>query len=109
MGKKLVVGLGMLAAVIEGVVPGAVPMELLPLALVVLGLVWGWMGVDANDATAYFALAIAVGLTGQSDALGNLPAVGSYLDAIVGNVSIALYSGVATVLAVRVKNRLMGG
>lgn len=108
MGKKVVVGLGTLAAIIEAVAPGAVPGDLVPLALVLLGLVWGWMGVDAEDATAYFALAIAVGLTGSSDALSNLPAVGDYLDAFVGATSIALYSGVATVLVVRVYNRLTG-
>ncbi len=108
MGKKVVVGLGTLAAILEGVSPGLIPGGGLLLALVVLGLVWGWMGVDANEPTTYCALAIAVGMTGSSDALSHLPAVGDFLDAIVGATSVALYSGVATVLGVRIYNRLTG-
>ena len=108
MAKKVVVGLGTLAAILEGVQPGLIPGDGLLLALVVVGLVWGWMGVDAEDATAYCALAVAVGLTGSSDALTHLPAVGDYLDAIVGATSVILYSGVATVIAVRTYNRLTG-
>ena len=108
MAQRVLVGLMALAAVIEGIWPGMVPEDVLPLALVILGLVWGWMGVDAEDATAYLAVAIGVGLTGQSDALGNLPAIGGHLDSIVDQASTALYSGVATVLAVRTWNRVKG-
>ena len=102
MGKKIVVGLGTLCAIVEGVAPGVVPADALLIALVLVGLVWGWMGVDANDPTMYFALVIAVGMTGGSDALGHLPAVGAYLDAIIDALSIALYSGVATVVVLRI-------
>lgn len=108
MAKRVLVGLMALAAIIEGIWPGMVPNGFLPLALVVLGLVWGYMGVDAEDATAYLAVAIGVGLAGQSGALGNLPAVGLHLDAIVDQASTALYSGVATVLAMRTWNRVKG-
>ena len=108
MAQRVIVGLMALAAIIEGLWSGMVPNGLLPLALVILGLVWGWMGVDAEDATAYLAVAIGVGLTAQSDALGNIPAIGTYLDSIVGQASTALYAGVATVLAVRTWNRVKG-
>ncbi|WP_446830996.1 hypothetical protein [Candidatus Foliamicus sp.] len=108
MGQRLIVGLITLAAVIEGVAPGAVPANVLPLLLVVLGLIWGAMGVDAEDPTTYLAVAIGVGLAGQSDALGNLPAIGNFLDGILDQASTALYSGVATVLALRTWNRVKG-
>ncbi len=102
MGKKILVGLGVLCAVVEGVAPGVVPGDALPIALVLVGLVWGYMGVDANDPTMHFALVVAVGLTGQSEALDILPAVGSYLDAIIDGLAIALYSSVATVATLRI-------
>ena len=109
MGNRVVVGLMALAAVLHGVLPeDTVPGNFLPLALVVLGLVWGYMGVDAEDATAYLAVVIGVGMAGYSDALDNLPAIGGHLDNILDAASIALYSGVATVLAVRTWNRVKG-
>lgn len=109
MGNRLVVGLMALAAILEGLLPeGTVPGDALPLILVLLGLVWGYMGVDAEDATAYLAVVIGVGMAGSSDALNNLPAIGSILDGIVDAASIALYSGVATVLAMRTWNRVKG-
>lgn len=109
MGNRVVVGLMALAAVLEGLLPeGTVPGNVLPLALAILGLVWGFMGVDAEDATAYLAVAIGVGMAGYSDALSNIPAVGSLLDGIVDAASIALYSGVASVLVMRTWNRVKG-
>lgn len=102
MGKKIVVGLGVLCAVVEGVAPGVVPGDALPIALVLVGLVWGYLGVDANDPTMHCALVVAVGLTGQSEALDLLPAVESYLDAIVDGIAIALYSSIATLMVLRI-------
>ena len=66
------------------------------------------MGVDAEDATAYLAIVIGVGLAGESEALNKLPEVGVYLNGILEAASIALYSGVATVLGVRTWNRVKG-
>ena len=106
MANRVIVALMALAAVVEGLMPGTVPQDILPMALVILGLVWGWMGVDAEEATAYLAVAVGVGLAAQSDALVNLPVVGEALDAILGQASVALYSAVATIMAVRIWNRV---
>lgn len=106
MAQRVIVGLIALAAVIEGVAAGVVP--LLPLLLVLLGLVWGWMGVDAEDPTTYLAVAIGVGLAGGSDVLGNIPAIGGALDGILDQASTALYAGVASVLVGRTWNRVKG-
>ena len=110
MGNRVVVGLMALAAVLHGVLPeDTIPGNTLPLILVLAGLVWGYMGVDAEDATAYLAVAIGVGMAGKSDALADyLPAVGTHLDGILDAASIALYAGVATVLAMRTWNRVKG-
>ena len=104
---RIVVGLILLAAIIEGLAPGAVPSDLLPLAIVVLGLVYGWTAVDAEDPVAFLAVTIAVGLAAESaEVLQVIPAVGGYLDAIVDQVSMALYAGVISILVARTVNRL---
>ena len=106
MATRIIVGLAALASVIEGVMPGAVPQNLLPLALVILGLIYGAMSVDAEDATGFLAVTIAVGAAAGADALNNIPAIGSHLDAILGHQATALYGAVASILGVRVWNRL---
>ena len=104
---RIVVGLIVLCAIIEGVAPGAVPSDLLPLAVVILGLVYGWTAVDAEDPVAFLAVTVAVGLAAESaEVLQVIPAVGGYLDAIVDQVAMALYAGVISVLVARTMNRL---
>ena len=106
---RIVVGLITLAAIIEGLAPGAVPSNLLPLAIVILGLVYGWTAVDAEDPVAFLAVTIAVGLAAESaEVLQVIPAVGGYLDAIVDQVAMALYAGVISILVARTVNRLKG-
>ncbi len=106
MATRVIVGLAALASVIEGLAPGLVPMNLLPLALVVLGIVHGAMAVDAEDATGFLAVTIAVGAAAGADVLGNIPMIGSYLDAILDQQATALYGAVGTILVVRIVNRL---
>ena len=113
---RIIIGLIALAAVIEGVAPGAVPMGLLPLALAILGLVYGVMCIDAeSDATTGFlVLTIAVGGAGMTDALtniqfGEMAMIGAALDGIMDSIGIALWSSVASIIAIRTWNRLMGG
>ena len=108
MSNRIVVGLIVLAAVIEGLAPGSVPNNLLPLALVVLGLVYAGMAIDAEDATAYLVVVLAVGAAAQADVLTHIHVIGSPLDGIVDQISVALYSGVVTVLVMRTLNRLKG-
>ena len=106
---RIVVGLIVLCAIIEGLAPGAVPSDLLPLAIVILGLVYGWTAVDAEDPVAFLAVTIAVGLAAESaEVLQVIPAVGGYLDAIVDQVAMALYAGVISILVARTVNRLKG-
>ena len=107
MATRIIVGLAVIAAVIQGLWPELVPMDLLPLALVLLGLVYGAVALDAEDATGYLVLALAVGAATGANVLGHIPEVGTYLDAIVDQISVALYAAVITVLAIRTWNRLM--
>ena len=106
MATKVIVGLAVLAALVEGLAPGIVPNALLPLALVILGLAYAYMAIDAEDATAYLVVAVAAAAAASADVLGNVQVIGGYLDAILDQLVVALLSGVVTVVVVRTINRL---
>ena len=116
--NRIVIGLILLVAVVEGLAPGAVPSDLLPLALVILGLIYGWTAVDAEDPTAYLVFTLAVGVATSMPEAGSggdgngvlqlIPAVGSYLDSIADQIVTALYAGVISILGARAVNRLKG-
>ena len=107
MAARIIVGLAVIAAIVQGLWPDLVPENILPLVIVVLGLVYGVMCLDAEDATGYLALAIAVGGASATDVLGHIPMIGTHLDAILDQISVALFAGVVAVLAIRTWNRIM--
>lgn len=106
--NRVVIGVTALVAVIAGVAPGVLPDSATGLILVLAGLIWGAMAVDAEDSVQFLAVAIAVGAAAGSDVLNHIPAVGMMLDGVLGGLSVALYGGVASVAAVRLVNRLKG-
>ena len=83
-------------------------MVMLPLVLVVLGLAYAALEVDAENATDVLVVAVAAGAASGADVLSKIPAVGMYLDGILDGVVVALYAGVATVVALRLVNRIKG-
>jgi len=105
MATRIIVGLIVLIALVQALA-SVDSKGILPLALVVLGLIYAAVAVDAEDATGYLAVAIAVGAAAQADVLNGILGIGSYLDAIVDQISTALYAGVVTVLVQRTINRL---
>ncbi len=109
MTVRIIVGAVIVLAVVQALAPMAVPGGIVPLALVVLGLAYAALAIDAEDATAYLVVVVAVGAAGQAGVLDNIPGqIGMVLNNIVEHVSIALYAGVITVLVVRTFNRLKG-
>ena len=107
MATRILVGLITLAAIVQGLAADSVG-DFMPLILVILGLVYGAMAVDAVDATAYLVVTLAVGGAAGMSVLSNIPAVGDSLDAILDQVSLALFSGVVSILCQRAVNRLKG-
>lgn len=113
MAARIIVGLAVIAAIVQGLWPELVPENILPLVIVVLGLIYGVMCLDAEDATGYLALAIAVwaassvGAGGAEGVLNHIPVIGEYLDSIVDQIGVALLGGVVAVLAIRTWNRIM--
>ena len=110
MALRIIVGLIALVAIIQGLAGDPIGGGILTLALVVLGLVYGAIAIDAEDATAYLVVTLAVGAAASANVLDQdlIGVLGDRLDAIVDQVSIALYAGVITILVKRAINRLKG-
>ena len=70
MALRIIVGLTALVAIIQGLAGDPIAGGILTLALVVLGLVYGAIAIDAEDATAYLAVTIAVGAAAGANVLG---------------------------------------
>ena len=108
MATRVIVGLIALLAIIHGLAGAMVPSGIIPLVVVSLGVIYGFIGIDAEDATDYLVVTIAVGASAGANVLGNIPAVGGHLDAIVDPISMALYASVFSIIVTRIVNRLKG-
>jgi hypothetical protein len=108
MATRIIVGLTLVVAIVMVAVPDADAGGIVSLALIVLGVAYAWMAVDANDATTYLVVVIAGGAAAQADVLGAIPAIGAQLDGILDGVITAAYASAITVLTTRVVNQLKG-
>ena len=75
------------------------------LALVVLGLAMGFMGVEEERRMMYLVTAIA--LATVTGSLGAIPLLGDGLTAILTNLSTAVSAGAVAVIAMIIKDRVM--
>lgn len=107
--NRVIVGLIALLAIVQGVAGDMMADGgLMMVVIVLLGIIYGFVGVDAEDATDYLVVTIAVGAAAGADALSAIPAIGSYLDAMLDPASSALYASVASILVIRTVNRIKG-
>ncbi len=106
--NRILIGLGAVIALVVGFAPDLIPANIAMLILVLGGIVYAAIAVDAEDSNAYLIVTIAVGAAAGADALGSIPAIGAQLDGAMGAIGTSLNGGVATVLAVRIVNRLKG-
>ena len=106
MATKVLLVLALIAAIVEGLMPGMIPMNLLPLALVVLGLIYAGMRIDPEDATSYLVLVIALGAASAADVLDHIHVIGGFLDNILDQIAVFAYAMVVTVVVLRIWNRL---
>ncbi|MCY4627521.1 MAG: hypothetical protein OXE58_08135 [Acidobacteria bacterium] len=106
MAQRVLVGVGTLIGLLMGFAPGMVPMA--SLLMVVIGVVYAVMNVDAEDATTYLVIAIAVGGMTGADVLSHIPGVGMQLDMAFDALATAMWAGAAAVVATRLFNRIKG-
>ncbi|MBT3673479.1 MAG: hypothetical protein HOE58_09120 [Porticoccaceae bacterium] len=73
---------------------------------VILGLAMGIMSDQADKDNRMFFLVLAVALTAVSDAAGDLPVIGGYISAIMGNLSVMVNAGALGIVMMVVKDRV---
>ena len=106
---RVIVGLIALLAIVQGVAGGMMADGgAMMIVIVLLGIIYGFTGVDAEAATDYLVVTIAVGAAAGADVLSNIPGIGATLDAILDPASSALYASVVSILIMRTINRLKG-
>ena len=93
-----------IVATVLAIVAAFVSIPYAILALALLGLANGFMGVAEERRLIY--LVTAGVLSVSTDALDMVPAVGSYITAMFGNLSVALSAGVLAVVVMIVKDRI---
>ena len=108
MATRVIVGLIALLAIVQGLAGDMIGGGVIMILIVLLGIVYGFMGVDAEDATDYLVVTIAVGAAAGADVLSGIPAIGASLDGILDPASSALYASVFSILIMRTINRLKG-
>ena len=97
-----------LVAIVLAVAPDGNTGNALMIVLVLLGLAYPVVALNAEDATSFLVVVLAVGAAAGADVLSNIPAIGTYLDGILDGLSTSLYAAVATIAAIRVTNRVKG-
>lgn len=93
---------GLILAVVAAFV--AIPAQV-PLILVVLGLIAG-LNYGTDDITRLAVTAIALPLVGA--ALGTIPQIGAQLTAVAANAALAVAGALATRVAVRLYELVVG-
>lgn len=108
MEMRIIFGLGAVAAIVEGLFPGAVPANLLPLILVVLGLVYGVRCLEAEDSVMYVAVSVGLAMAANGDVLDSIHYIGMHLDNIADQLVKLYLGGVVAIVATRVYTRIKG-
>ena len=95
-----------IVALVVAVAAAFVSIPYIGLIIAVVGIVLGILAVETEH--RMFFLVIAVALAQVSGAFGVIPAVGTYISDIMGNVSAIVNAAALTVILMHVKDRMMG-
>ena len=101
MATRVVYGLGILAAIIEGLAPGTVPQNVLPVALVVLGAAYAVMNIDAAKPQAFLTTALVIAAAASADVVSNVWGIGEPIDAILDQVAVMYLAGGGAIFGMR--------
>ena len=90
--NQILLILSIVAAIGASVVPDVMPYW--PLALIVLGLVNGFMNPMADAATRVAYTVAAIAIPTLADGLDAIPVAGAYLNSIIDNLMVAVAGAV---------------
>jgi hypothetical protein len=91
-------------AIAVAIIAAFVTIPYVALAMVILGLAIGFMGVEEERRLIFMVTALT--LFAVSGSLGPIPVVGEYFSAILGNISAILNAGAVAVILMIIKDRL---
>ena len=91
--------IGLIVAVIAGLIEGVYSIPYLALILVILGLIVGFLNIADKDSTKLLVAIIALMAVGSMTILA-IPAISVYLEAILGNF-VAFVGAAALVVAIK--------
>lgn len=94
-----------IVALAVAVIAVFVPIPYVALIMVVLGLAYGFMGVNSDQRVLYLVFAVA--LAQVSGALGSIPAVGGYITDIFTNLSSIVNAAAFAVILTMIQERVM--
>jgi len=93
---------GIALAIIAGIAIDLIAVNIVTLILVILGLIVGFMNVTAKETTEFLIATVALMLAGSAN-LAVIPAVGTYLQAILANIVVFVASAALIVALKAVK------
>ena len=101
-------GLARALAILLAIVAGLMALNMMdvPLVLVVLGLV---AGLAMTDDRVVVTTVILIALPIVGTALTHIPAIGAQLNAVTGNLQMAMAGALATTIAMRMYHLVMDG
>ena len=101
-------GLARALAIVLAVVAGFMALNMMdvPLVLVVLGII---AGLAMTDDRVLMATATVIALPIIGAALTHIPTIGAQLNAVAGNLQLAMAGALATTLAIRLYHLTMDG
>ena len=104
--NQILLILSIVAAIGASVVPDVMPYW--PLALIVLGLVNGFMNPMADAATRVAYTVAAIAIPTLADGLDAIPVAGAYLNSIIDNLMVAVAGAVIANFILVVINQVKG-
>ena len=92
-------------AIAAAVIAAFVTIPYVAIAFVLLGLVIGFIGIEAERRILYLVMAVA--LTTVAGGLGVIPMAGEYLTGILTNLSTVINAGAIAVILTIIYERIM--
>ncbi len=98
---KVITAMGLLLSLAHAVVPDLLPTGFALAGIVVLGLIYGGVAINSENARDYLILVVTVSAAAMADVLAHIPFIGLYMDAVLDNVMTGLQASTVVVLADR--------
>ena len=98
---KAITIVGLVLSIAHAVAPDLLPTGFALGAIVLLGLIYGGVAINSENARDYLILVVTVSMASMGDVLSHIPFIGVYMDAVLDNVMTGLQASTVVVLTDR--------